>query len=198
LTGSQLQKLVSKAKRGDVDAFQGLYKIYSPKILNYLYRMTGSREESEDLAQDTFVQAFNKMSALREPSKFQSWLFRIAQNNVYQMYRGTRPIIESIDEHDLTEWSDLPQLTTAELGPEAKVLSSELKAVIEKAISELPEKYRTVFVLSAIQRFSYKEITEIVNQSLASVKSDIHRARLAVRDKVKKYLGQKNGMSSLH
>ena len=160
--------------------------------------MTGSKEEAEDLAQDTFVQAFNKLSALRDPSRFQSWLFRIAQNNVYQKYRGRRPVIESIDEHDLTEWSELPQLTTPELGPEGRVLSAELRTVIERAIAELPEKYRTVFVLSAVQRFSYKEICEIVNQSLASVKSDIHRARLAVRDKVKEYLGQKNGLSSLH
>ena len=184
-----LAELVSKAQRGEVDAFQSLYKIYGKKISNYLFRMTGSREESEDLAQDTFIQAYKKLASLREPLKFQSWLFRIAQNNVFQKYRGRQPVIESIDEEAMTEWSELQQLTTPQMEPEAEVLSVELEAVIARAISQLPEKYRTVFVLSAIQRISYSEISEIVNRSLASVKSDIHRARIVVRDKVKEYLG---------
>ena len=183
-----LAELVSKAQRGEVDAFQSLYKIYCQKISNYLFRMTGSREESEDLAQDTFIQAYKKLSSLREPQKFQSWLFRIAQNNVFQKYRGRQPVIESIDEEALTDWSKLQQLTTPQMEPEAEVLSVELEAVIARAIAQLPEKYRTVFVLSAIQRISYQEISEIVNRSLASVKSDIHRARIVVRDKVKEYM----------
>jgi RNA polymerase sigma-70 factor (ECF subfamily) len=183
-----LAELVSKAQRGEVDAFQSLYKIYCQKISNYLFRMTGSREESEDLAQDTFIQAYKKLSSLREPQKFQSWLFRIAQNNVFQKYRGRQPVIESIDEAALTDWSELQQLTTPQMEPEAEVLSVELEAVIARAIAQLPEKYRTVFVLSAIQRISYQEISEIVNRSLASVKSDIHRARIVVRDKVKEYM----------
>lgn len=184
-----LAELVSKAQRGEADAFQSLYKIYCKKISNYLFRMTGSREESEDLAQDTFIQAYKKLSSLREPLKFQSWLFRIAQNNVFQKYRGRQPVIESIDEEAMTEWSELQQLTTPQMEPEAEVLSVELEAVIAGAITQLPEKYRTVFVLSAIQKISYQEISEIVNRSVASVKSDIHRARIVVRDKVKEYLG---------
>lgn len=184
--------MVSKAQGGDVGAFQGLYKIYSKKILNYLYRMTGSREEAEDLAQDTFIQAYKKLSFLRDPLKIQSWLFRIAQNNVFQKYRGRQPVVESIDEHDLTEWSELQQLTTPQMEPEAEVLSIELEEVIARAISQLPEKYRTVFVLSAIQRISYQEISGIVGRSLASVKSDIHRARILVRDKVKEYMREKH------
>lgn len=191
-SGDHLRGLVSRAQGGDVDAFQGLYKIFSQKIFNYLFRMTGSREESEDLAQDTFIQAYKKLSSLRDPLKIQSWLFRIAQNNVFQKYRGRQPVVESIDEYDLTEWSELRQLTTPQMEPEAKALSIELQGVIARAISQLPEKYRTVFVLSAIQRISYQEISEIVNRSLASVKSDIHRARIVVRDKVKEYMREKH------
>jgi RNA polymerase sigma-70 factor (ECF subfamily) len=191
-SGDLLRGLVSRAQGGDVDAFQGLYEIFSQKIFNYLFRMTGSREESEDLAQDTFIQAYKKLSSLRDPLKIQSWLFRIAQNNVFQKYRGRQPVVESIDAHDLTEWSELRQLTTPQKEPEAEALSIELEGVIARAISQLPDKYRTVFVLSAIQRISYQEISEIVNRSLASVKSDIHRARIVVRDKVKEYLREKH------
>lgn len=144
------------------------------------------------MAQDTFIQAYKKLSSLREPEKFQSWLFRIAQNNVFQKYRGRQPVIESIDEHEMAEWSDLSQLTTHELGPEDEALSTELQFIIAQAISQLPEKYRTVFVFSAIHRISYQEISEIVGRSLASVKSDIHRARIIVRDRVKEYLSDRH------
>lgn len=189
--------LVVEAQQGSIDAFQSLYGNFSRKLLNYLYRMTGSREEAEDLAQDTFVLAYRKLETLKEPGKFQSWLFRIAQNNVYQRYRGKHPQIESIDAEESSELSDVQRMTTPWNSPEAEVLSDELEDMIEAAIADLPEKYRTVFVLSAVQKLSYQEISEIVERSLASVKSDIHRARVAVRDRVKKYLGGDHGMSNV-
>jgi len=197
LSSGEIAALVEGAQRGDIDDFQRLYRIYSRKILNYLYRMTGSREEAEDLAQETFVLAYRKIATVKDPKRFQSWLFRIAQNNVYQRYRGKRPQIESIDREESSELSGLQGLESPLHSPEENILSEELENMVTRAISELPEKYRTVFVLSAIQKLSYQEISEIVNRSLASVKSDIHRARVAVRDKVKGYLGDNYGMSKL-
>ncbi len=197
LSGEQLRALVSKAREGDTAAFEQLYSLYSRRIVNYIYRMTGSRAEAEDLTQETFVQAFRKLHTLKENGKFQSWLFRIAQNFVYQKYRGKRPHIESIDEEGSSELADVQKLVTPAGGPEQQALAGELREVIEKVIDELPEKYRQVFVLSALQRLSYQEISEIVGRSLASVKSDIHRARINVRQKVKDYLGDNYGMSKL-
>lgn len=189
--------MIEQARGGDVAAFEQIYQSFGQKILNYLYRMTGSREEAEDLAQDTFILAFRKLDTLKDPRKFQSWLFRIAQNNVYQKYRGKKPQVQSIDEEDYSELADLQRLASPQMGPESDVLSDELEQVISEAIAELPEKYRTVFVLSAVQRLSYQEISGIVDRSLASVKSDIHRARVSVRDKIKSYLGENYGMSKL-
>ncbi len=197
LSSGEIAALVEGAQRGDIDDFQRLYRIYSRKILNYLYRMTGSREEAEDLAQETFVLAYRKIATVKDPRRFQSWLFRIAQNNVYQRYRGKKPQFESIDREESSELSGLQGLESPLNSPEENILSEELEDMVTRAISELPEKYRTVFVLSAIQKLSYQEISEIVNRSLASVKSDIHRARVAVRDKVKGYLGDSYGMSKL-
>ena len=76
-------------------------------------------------------------------------------------------------------------------------MARELDGIINKVISELPAKYREVFVLSALHRLSYQEISEIVGRSLAAVKSDIHRARVTVRDRIKTYLGENYGMSGL-
>ena len=191
----QTVEQVKLAQRGDLTAFQELYESFSHKIVNYLYRMTGSRAEAEDLAQDTFVLAYRNLTSLKDPARFQSWLYRIAQNSVYQRFRSKGPELQSIDEE--IEGSGAQELPALDPGPEASVLSDELETVIEKAISSLPEKYRTVFVLSAVQRLSYNEISEIVGRSLASVKSDIHRARVDVRDRVKGYLSRQNGMSEL-
>ncbi len=198
LTRAELLRLVEQARSGSLEDFQRLYQAFGKKILNYLYRMTGSREEAEDLTQDTFVLAFRKLDSLKDPAKFQSWLYRIAQNNVYQRYRGKQPQIESIDEETSPEISDVQNLAAPRHTPEQAVLSEELQELVTAAIADLPEKYRTVFVLSAVQQLSYQEISEIVGRSLASVKSDIHRARVAVRDRIKRYLGENYGMSKLH
>lgn len=194
----QLSRLVARAKKGDVAAFQELYRLYGDKILNYIYRLTGSREEAEDLTQDTFVLAYKNLTSLKDNSKFQSWLFRIAQNNVYQKYRGKTPQFESIDQEESPQLSDVQKLATHIKSPEDQVLSGELERLVEQAISGLPPKYREVFVLSAIQKLSYQEISDIVGRSLASVKSDIHRARVEVRNKIKAYLGENYGMSSMY
>lgn len=198
IESARLVRLVGLAQKGDIEAFQILFEAFGRKILNYLYRMTGCREEAEDLSQDTFVLAFRKLKSLKDPRKFQGWIFRIAQNCFYQKYRGFKPLLETIDADDSAELSDYRKLATPGLSPEQSVLSDELEELIHKTIAELPDKYRTVFVLSAIQKLSYVEISEILDKSLASVKSDIHRARVAVRDKIKRYLGENYGVSKLH
>ena len=193
--GRQLDMLVAKAKDGNVAAFQELYHGYARKILNYVYRMTGSREDAEDLTQETFILAFKNLNSLKENGRFQSWLYRIAQNSVYQKYRAQTPQMESIENSD--EDSRVLQLPSSGKTPEGTALSGELVNVIDTAIRELPEKYRQVFVLSALQNLSYEAIAEIVGRSLPSVKSDIHRARVEVREKVKQYLGNDYGLPSL-
>lgn len=197
LSGDDLDRLIARVKKGEKEAIEEVYAIYGGKILNYIYRMTRSRAEAEDLTQETFVAAFTKIHSLKENRKFQSWLYRIAQNNVYQKFRTRPPQHESIDAEEGLESLDLQKMIVTAKDPEARIVSEELVEIIEQVIDSLPQKYRDVFVLSAIHKFSYKEISEIVGRSLASVKSDIHRARLQVRDKVKSYLGKNYGMSGL-
>jgi RNA polymerase sigma-70 factor (ECF subfamily) len=193
----EIVSLVRQSQKGDLDAFRQLYERFIQKILNYLYRMTGSKDEADDLAQDTFVLAYRKIGDLKNPERFQSWIFRIAQNNVYQLYRGKKVQVESIDQEESQELSDFQKLATPLKSPEDAVLTEELEQLITDVIQELPEKYRTVFILSAIEKLSYQEISNIVERSLASVKSDIHRARVIVRDRIKDYLRGDNGVPNL-
>ncbi len=195
ISGQQLEVLVDRAKNGDVQAFQDLYSVFGERIFNYIYRLCGSREDAEDLTQDTFIQAFRKLGTLKENKKIQSWLYRIAQNNVYQKFRSKRPQTESLDQDDAQELSEAQNRTTPRKNPEESALAEELEELIEEVIQSLPDKYRQVFVLAAIHKMSYQEISQIVNRSLASVKSDIHRARVVVRDQIKEYLGENYGMS---
>ncbi len=182
-----LLRWIRKAKRGDLGAYQKIYDLFARKVLNFIYRMVNSTEEAEDLTQETFVTVYQKLGALKDDSKFEPWLFRIARNFVYQTYRTRPPSTVSVDVQD-EDGQQVTQLIDARKNPDEAYQAKELEHVVQKVINSLPEKYREVFVLSAIRRLSYQEIAEIVGRSLPSIKTDIHRARLEVRQKVKDYL----------
>ena len=182
-------ELVQKAKAGDLDAFQKLYERFVTRVLSFVYRMVRSKSEAEDIVQDTFVAAFQKISELKEDTKFQSWLFTIARNNVYQTYRVRGVPLVSLDSAaNEGETPEAERLATKAKTPEESILSSELEQIIQDTLSELSDKQREVFVLSALKHFSYEQIAEIVGRTVGAVKMDIHRARLVVRDRIKKYL----------
>lgn len=182
-----LLKWIKRAKRGDIGSYERIYDQFARKVLNFIYRMVNSLEEAEDLTQETFVAVYQKLGSLKDNSKFEPWLFRIARNFVYQRYRSRPPAIASIDAVD-EDGQPVTQLVDERKTPDEAFQAGELERVVQEVIEGLPEKYREVFVLSAIHKFSYQEIAETVGRSLPSVKTDIHRARLEVRKRVKEYL----------
>lgn len=189
LEAAELQRLVTEVRRGNLSAYQFIYDAYAHRILNYIYRMVGNRDEAEDLMQDTFVMAFRKIGSLQDTAKFQSWLYRIALNNVYQRFRSKRMQWDSLESSDEDSVEEVREIVDSGKDPEQSLLRNELHEVIRQAITELPDRYRQVFVLSAVERLDYQTIAGIFGRSLASIKSDIHRARVEVRDKIKEYLG---------
>lgn len=182
-----LVQWIKKAKKGDLESFQKIYDLFARKVLNFIYRMVNSVEEAEDLTQETFVTVYQKLGSLKDNDKFEPWLFRIARNYVYQKYRSRPPAAISVDATD-EEGQEIIQLADERKNPDQEYQAGELREVIQNVVADLPEKYREVFVLSALKRLRYEEIAEIVGRSLPSVKTDIHRARLEVRKKVKDYL----------
>jgi RNA polymerase sigma-70 factor, ECF subfamily len=187
VAATDLAQWIRSAQKGDVDAYQKIYELFIRRILNFIYRMVNSPEEAEDLAQDTFVTAYRKLGTLKDVSKFQPWLFRIARNYVYQKYRSPHPPTVSIDARD-ENGRETTQLVDSRKNPDEALQTGELEKIVAGAIAELPDKYREVFVLSAIHHLRYQDIAGIVGQSLASVKTDIHRARIEVRKRIKEYL----------
>jgi len=185
--GVSLAQWIGRAKEGDMGAFQRLYDLFARKVLNFIYRMVASTEEAEDLTQETFATVYQKLATLKDDARFEPWLFRIARNYVYQRYRRRTPPMVSVDDRD-EEGRTATELVDERKSPLEAFESEELEQVVQKVISDLQEKYREVFILSAIEHLSYQEIAEIVGRSLPSVKTDIHRARLQVRQRVKEYL----------
>ncbi len=182
-----LVELIEKARKGSIGAYQQIYDLYARKVLNFIYRMVNSVEEAEDLTQETFTAVYQKLYSLQEAERFEPWLFRIARNFVYQKYRNRPPAMTPVDALD-EDGQPILQVEDVRKTPDEAFQARELEKVVKEAIASLPPKYREVFILSAIRHLSYQEIAEIVGRSLPSVKTDIHRARLEVRDRVKHYL----------
>jgi RNA polymerase sigma-70 factor (ECF subfamily) len=188
LNEAELIELVNTAKTGNREAFHRLYSVFLQRIFNFVLGMVRSREEAEDITQDAFVQAFHKLDGLKEPAKFEHWLYRIARNEIYQRFRRKKG-----DQVPLSDY-DWQELAPAERGqpihnPEDEFLRQELERVVKVALETLPTKLREVFILSVLHQKSYKEISQIVGRSLLSVKTDIYRARIFSKDSIKRYLG---------
>ena len=182
-----LKTWIQRAQKGDIGSYQNIYDSFARKVLNFIYRMVHSSEEAEDLTQETFVAVYQKLGTLQDSDKFEAWLFRIARNFIYQRYRKRAPAAVSIDAPS-EDGRLMTELVDGRKNPDEEYQTQELEGVITDVIADLPEKYREVFVLSALQHLSYQQIANIVGRSIPSVKTDIHRARLEVRDSVKKYL----------
>ncbi len=184
----KVRKLVEEAQNGDGAAFQALYEHFAPRIYNFLFRLLGSKDEAEDVAQQTFLNALRQLRTLRDAGQVESWIYRIARNEVYLRFRRKKAI--SLDDEEVDV--DIEKLEESRLyaDPEKLLLNMELGSVIQSVLNSLPARLREVFVLAVIQGFSYQDITGIVGRSLLSVKTDIYRARLLVKEELRKYLVQ--------
>ena len=183
------QTLLQRSKRGDPKAFEVLVKKYEAKIYNLLLRMTGNEAEAADFFQETFLAAWRNIRGFKERSSFSTWIYRIAVNTVLMKRRKKKvptvsmdvPIAageEEIKREFAGDWSE---------NPLASLENKELREYLGRAIGNLPEKYKTVLVLSDLQGLKNEEIKKILKISLSSVKSRIHRARLHLRNQLSEY-----------
>lgn len=180
---------------GNPEAFDRFVEYFRAKVFHYSWLMCGHREDAEEVAQETLLKVFENFNDLRDPQRVRSWVFRIAKNACLMKRRKSvfAPSKElSLDDflpardHEgghvklqIADWSALP---------DEKVLQSEMKSVLEKAIGELPENYRSVILLRDMEELSTQETAQILDLSEDVIKTRLHRARLAVRQKLDEYL----------
>jgi len=186
--------LMLRARRGDRAAFSELVEKYKQPVVNFIFRTLRDEAESEDLAQNVFLQAYKSRARYKQTAKFSTWLFTIARNLcLNELRRRSRHPAESLDEAH-AEHEDLPrqqfedkQIVSA---PE-KLLHGELEEKIEEALAELPENQRSAILLCRQEELSYEEIAKILKCSLSATKSLIHRGRETLKEKLKPYLQAK-------
>jgi RNA polymerase sigma-70 factor (ECF subfamily) len=184
---NSVEHLIARAREGDEDSFRLIFERYSRPIISFIYDMVGDRAHAEELTQETFVRAHRHLGALREESKFSTWLFSIAKNVARESLRSahSRSQRVSLDDDAVLELSDEGPT------PAGVLLDKELNEVVRRALAGLEEDKRVVFALKVFQQRSYEEIVEITGFSLPKVKTDLHRARTELRRRIRPYLGVK-------
>jgi len=185
------KELVRKSLGGDSGAFAAIVERYQHRVYNIAFRMTGDREDSLDLAQESFIRVFRALHGFKGDSSLSTWIYRIANNVVVDELRKRqrRPkVVQSTDavlshedgEHTFELSSPLEDT------PEQVVLRKEKRQEIQLALLQLSAEHRAVLVMRDVEGLSYEEIAEIFMLNVGTVKSRLNRARLALREKLAK------------
>lgn len=180
------QILVERSLQGEQQAFEQLVKRYQKSIYNLAYRMTGSREDAEDLAQETFLRAYVKLETFQVGRRFSPWLFRIASNlciNWRNRQKQRELSLDSLGE-DKKEQLLFPD-TSAD--PLFQIEQNQLQTLLQQEILALPVRYRLVFTLRYLEDHSCREIAEILDMPEGTVKTYLFRARRILKEKLKNF-----------
>jgi RNA polymerase sigma-70 factor, ECF subfamily len=189
---------------GEPEAFDRFVEHFRAKIFHYSWLMCGHREDAEEVAQETLLKVFENFHHLREPERVRPWVFHIAKNACLMKRRKSvfapsqelslddfLPPMDHEDGHvklQIADWSGLP---------DDLLLKSEIKQALDQAISALPENYRSVILLRDMEELSTLETAQILDLTEDVVKTRLHRARLAVRQKLDEFLqtGGRDGVA---
>ena len=187
--------LARRLLAGDPEAFDSFVEHFQAKVFQYSYLMCGHREDAEEVAQETLFKVFESLNQLREPERLKPWVFRIARNMCLMKRR--KSVFAPAQELSLDEF--LPEMTGSggdrklqiadwSALPETEMLRSELRQAIHLAVNELPDIYRAVFLLRDMEELTTEETAEILDVTSDVVKTRLHRARLALRQKLDSYI----------
>ena len=185
--------LVLSAREGDVHAFETLVRKYDRQIFRIAQHITQNREDAQDVVQDAFLKAYEKLDQFQGNSKFYTWLVRIAVNESLMRLRKRRTgKMVSIDEDVETEEGSVPRdLADWSPNPEQNYTQTELAEILRKTIQGLPLGFRVVFQLRDVEGMSTEETAETLGLSVPAVKSRLLRARLQLRERLSRYFRSK-------
>lgn len=181
--GGELPEAVAlrRAQKGDPQAFERLYQLHKGRVYSLCLRMLGNPAEAEDLSQEAFLQLFRKIHTFRGESAFSTWLHRLTVNVVLMhLRRKSLPQVPLEEPVDVDEGGEGPR---RELGADdLQLMGSIDRVTLEQAIEELPHGYRLVFLLHDVEGYEHNEIAAMLGCSIGNSKSQLHKARLRLRD----------------
>ena len=184
-------ELVQAINSGRNELFPRLVAKYQQKLYNFGMRMCGDAHDAEDLVQETFLNVFRYLEGFRYETRFKNWMFRVATTTCLKAKRRPKHAPDrelSLEEFLPGEGEALPDQAPAWAHrPLEQLLNEELAHHIQRAILELPKKYRMVVVLRDPEGFSTEETAQILDISVSNAKVRLHRARLFLREKLKGY-----------
>jgi RNA polymerase sigma-70 factor (ECF subfamily) len=178
--------LIERLKQRDERAFVECVRTYQDRVFNLVYRMLGSYEEAEDVAQEVFVTVFKTIDTFRGDAKFSTWLYRIAANHCKNRikYLGRRARRRTAELNDAAERELLahPHLLNQSAAPDLVLEGLQLERIVQDGIAQLDEEHRVLIVLRDVEELSYEEIGQITGLPEGTVKSRLHRARMALKE----------------
>lgn len=170
---------VKLAASGDVDAFEALYRRYYRRVYSLCFRMTRSASAAEDLTQNVFIQLFRKLKTFRGASSFTTWLHRLTVNEVLMHFR--KNVVKK--ERTTDDGTTPTQIVRGTQNPARMSLVDRI--ALDEAIQRLSPGYRAVFVLHDVEGYEHEEIAKILGCAVGTSKSQLHKARLRLRQLLK-------------
>ena len=182
----QETELARAVLAGETDAFERFVNHFRSKVFHYGWLMCGRPEDAEEVAQETLLKVFENIDQLREPERVRPWVFRIAKNACLMQRR--KSLFAPTQELSLDELLPASQPADDAPHPEVVLLDSELRAVIDRVVAELPPIYRAVVLLRDLEELSTEDTAHILDLGTDVVKTRLHRGRAAMRQKLDCYL----------
>jgi len=176
-----LTEAIRLAQQGDAAAFEFIYRLHCRRVYSLCLRMAKDPSQAEDLTQEAFMQVFRKIHTFRGESAFSSWLHRLTVNIVLMRLRKKKLTLTSFDQgYGSDEGDDGPRDEAG--GPDVRLTGIFDRANLQRAVSQLPRGYKAAFILHDLQGYRHNEIAEILGCSVGTCKSQLHRARKAIRE----------------
>lgn len=181
--------LIKSFRAGSNESFELLIRRYETKVHNLAMRLTRNAEDAEEVLQDVFVTVYRKINGFEGKAKFSSWLYRITVNAAFMKLRK-RKQDQSVPLDDMLPHMQNKAITQKNAfgaRSDVRAVNNEIRFALETAINKLPDEYRAVFILRDIDGLSNKEVGDILQLSIPAVKSRLHRSRLMLRRRLRRF-----------
>jgi RNA polymerase sigma-70 factor, ECF subfamily len=174
------REVVVRVMAGDRDVFRLLVRRYQDMLFRHAVRMTSDRDVASDLVQASLVKAYANIARCRDPDRFGAWLYRILANACKDHLKSKRRKDVSIEDHT--------ELTDTTVNPAADLERTQLRKVLNKAITKLPDSLREAFILKHVEGRSYEEMADMLGTSVPALKMRVHRARETLKEHLEQQL----------